>query len=91
MEVSATLIAVAKELAARAKGSLPELQEGEQVLREWYENGVYSRETRLNDEIFLSQYDFRQKTCRRMAADERGDRQLLRTFMFLKSWCALSS
>ena len=77
MEVSATLIAVAKELAARAKGSLPELQEGEQVLREWYENGVYSRETRLNDEIFLSQYDFRQKTCRRMAADERGDRQSL--------------
>lgn len=77
MEVSATLIAVAKELAARAKNSLPELQEGEEIVREWYKNGVYSRETRLNGEIFLSQYDFRQRTCRRMAADERGDRQLL--------------
>ena len=43
MEVSATLIAVAKELAARAKDSLPELQEGEEIVREWYRNGVYSR------------------------------------------------
>ena len=77
MDVSATLIAVAKELAARARGSMPELQEGEQVVREWYKNGVYSRETMLNGETFLSQYDFRQKTCRRVAADERGDRQSL--------------
>ena len=34
MEASTVLIAVAKELAAQAKSSLPELQEGEQILRE---------------------------------------------------------
>ena len=75
MGVSAVLIAVAKELAAQAKEVLPELREDEQVLRERYKNGVYFRETRLNDEIFLSQYDFRQHTCRQTAV-ERGDRQL---------------
>ena len=55
MGVSAVLIAVAKELAAQAKEVLPELREDEQVLREWYKNGVYFRETRLNDEIFVWQ------------------------------------
>ena len=76
-EASTVLIAVAKELAAQAKNSLPELQEGEQILREWYKNGVYFRETLLHGETFLSQYDFRQRTCRREAADKRGDRQSL--------------
>ena len=75
-EISAVLLAVAKELAAQAKGSLPELQDGEQVQREWYKDGVYYRETLLDGEIFLSQYDFRQHTCRQTAV-ERGDRQLL--------------
>lgn len=77
MEASMVLIAVAKELAEQAKSSLPVLQEGEQILREWYEKGVYSRETLLNGETFLSQYDFRQRTCRRTAVDKRGDRQSL--------------
>ena len=77
MGVSAVLIAVAKELAAQAKEVLPELREDEQVLREWYKNGVYFRETRLNDEIFLSQYDFRQRMCRRVAVAKRGERQSL--------------
>lgn len=77
MEASTVLIAVAKELAAQAKSSLPELQEGEQILREWYKNGVYFRETLLNGETFLSQYDFRQRMCRRVAVAKRGERQSL--------------
>lgn len=76
-ETSMMLIAVAKELAAQAKSSLPKLQEGETIRREWYENGVYFRETTLSDEIFLSQYDFRTRVCRRVAVEERGERQSL--------------
>ena len=72
-EISAVMLAVAKELAAQAKGSLPELQDGEQVQREWYKDGVYYRETLLDGEIFLSQYDFRKRT----AVVERGGRQSL--------------
>jgi len=78
MGVSAVLIAVAKELAAQAKSSFPELQSGEQIRREWYENGVYFRETTLDGVTFLSQYDFRQRTCCRMEITERGERQLLK-------------
>lgn len=58
---SAVLYAVAKELAQTAKDSLPELRDGEQVLREWYADGVYYRKTAFNDETFISQYDFRQQ------------------------------
>ena len=76
-EASMVLIAVAKELATQARNSLPELQEGERIRREWYENGVYFRETLLSDKIFLSQYDFRTRRCRREAAEERGERQSL--------------
>lgn len=72
-EVSAVLLAVATELAEQAKNSLPEIQEGEQIRREWLENGIYSRETVLNGETFLSQYDFRQRACRRIATTERGE------------------
>lgn len=74
--VTAVLFAVAKELAAQAKASFPELREGERIQREWYDNGVYSRETVLNGESFLSQYDFRQRT-RCHGKDERGGRQSL--------------
>lgn len=58
---SAVLYAVAKELAQTAKDSLPELRDGERVLREWYTDGVYYRETAFNGEKFISQYDFRQR------------------------------
>ncbi len=59
--MSAVLLAVAEELAEQAKNSLPEIQKGERIRREWLENGVYSRETVLNGEICLCQYDFRQR------------------------------
>ena len=42
---SAVLFAVATELANQAKGSLPELREGEKVQREWFEGGIYKRLT----------------------------------------------
>ncbi len=58
---SAALYAVAKELAQTAKDSLPELRDGERVLREWYTDGVYYRETAFNGETFISQYNFRQR------------------------------
>ncbi len=59
------LIAVASELAKQAKASLPKLEAGERLQKEWYSNGVYYRETTLNDEIFQASYDFRQrKSCR---------------------------
>lgn len=67
---SASLLAVAKELAQQAKDSLPAIREGEQVRKEWYRNGVYFRETLFDGEIYLGRYDFR----RRSVTVKRGDR-----------------
>jgi hypothetical protein len=64
---TSVLLAVATELAQQAKSSMPEIREGERIQREWYENGVYCRETALDDKLFLSQYDFRQRKSRREA------------------------
>lgn len=61
------VLAIATELARQAKAGMPDLQDGERVLREWYKNGVYYRETTLDGELFQSQYDFRQRKSRRMA------------------------
>ena len=64
---SAVLFAVATELVNLAKSSMPEMRETEKIQREWYDNGIYYRETTLGDEIFRSQYDFRQRKSRRVA------------------------
>lgn len=77
MEAAAVLLAIAKELAQQAKDSLPELQDGEQVQHERYEDGVYFRETVLDGQVFLSQYDFRQRASRREAVAKRGEWQSL--------------
>ena len=61
---SAVLYAIATE---RAKDSLPKLRNGEEVLREWYDSGVYYRETSLDGKVFVSQFDFRQRKSRRAA------------------------
>lgn len=63
----AVLFAVATELAELAKSSMPKMREGEKIQREWFENGVYYRETALGDEVFRSHYDFRQRKSRRVA------------------------
>lgn len=65
---SEVLRAVATELASMAKASLPKLNDGERVQREWYEDGVYCRETTLDGDIVCCQYDFRQRKIRRTAA-----------------------
>ena len=49
---SAVLFAVATELANQAKGSLPELREGEKVQREWFEDGIYKRLTTFEGPTF---------------------------------------
>ena len=64
---SSVLLAVAKELAASAKTSLPELNDGEEVRREWLEEGVFYRETTLNGDVIRYLYDFRQRESRRLA------------------------
>lgn len=57
--VRAVILAVAKESAEKANASMPKLQNGEQVLREWYKGGVYYRETNLQ----TCRYDFREKVA----------------------------
>lgn len=59
----AVLHAVAKELAQKAKASLPRLRENEKVQREWLDGGVYYRETNLNGNTYLGQYNFKRKSC----------------------------
>ena len=65
--VSEVLFAVARELAKQAKDSLPELQDGEKIQREWLDSGIYYRETMLRGQTFISQYDFKQRKRRQIA------------------------
>lgn len=69
---SSVLLAVATELADMAKAHLPKLNDGEVIRREWYENGMFYRETALGEDIFIYQFDFRQRKSRRLAGKE-GD------------------
>lgn len=64
--VSAVFMAIAKELSQQAKANMPEMREGEVIRREWYRDGIYSRETVYQDAVFLSEYNFRQRKSRRM-------------------------
>lgn len=65
--IPSVLLAVANELADTAKSSLPELNDGEEIQREWLEDGVFYRETALDGSVFRYLYDFRQRKSRRMA------------------------
>lgn len=65
------LTAVASELAELAKSSLPPLQEGELIQREWFSDGVFYRQTVLHDETFVSLFDFRQRKSRREAVGKK--------------------
>lgn len=65
----AVLLAVATELASQAKSSLPKLNDGEEIQREWFADGVFYRETALDGDVFRYQYDFRQRKSRRMAVE----------------------
>ena len=65
---SEVLLSIATELANMAKASLPKLNDGEKVQREWLGDGIYCRETTFEGEIVRCQYDFRQRKIRRIAA-----------------------
>ena len=55
------LLAVAEELAELAKSNMPKIRNGEKIDREWFQNGVYYRETSYDGEIFRASFDFRQR------------------------------
>ena len=57
--IKEVLIAVANELAKKAKDSMPKLREGEKIRREILKDGVYYRETVFGEQTFLAQYDLR--------------------------------
>lgn len=67
-----TMLVIAEELAAQARSSMPKLLDGEQVIGEQFENGIYTRKSILGGTVFLSQYDFRQKAVRRIEDGEGG-------------------
>lgn len=67
------LLAVAAELANMAKANLPKLNDGEEIRREWYVDGIYYRETALDSVIFTYQYDFRQRKSHRTGGVKEGD------------------
>lgn len=58
------LLAVAAELANLAKASMPKLNDGELIVREWISDGVFYRETTLGAETRRYQFDFRQRKSR---------------------------
>ena len=55
------LLTVAQELDDLAKSSMPKMREGEIIKHEWFENGVYHRETTLGGNLYQAQFDFRQR------------------------------
>ena len=67
------LLAVAAELANMAKANLPKLNDGEEIRREWYADGMYYRETALDGVIFIYQYDFGKKKSHRTGGMKEGD------------------
>lgn len=66
-EVVRILRTVAEELVEMAKSSMPKIREGEKICREWFCDGVYSRETTFKDKTFLAQFDFRQRKLTRFS------------------------
>ncbi len=55
---SLVLLAIATELSELAKTSLPKLRKGEQVQREWFENATLYRETTLDGQKIITQFNF---------------------------------
>ena len=69
--VATVLFTIATELAKQAKDSLPKMQDGEKIRREWYEDGIYYRETTFNGKVFQSQYDFRKRKSSQITIESR--------------------
>lgn len=64
--VATVLQTIAIELAKQAKDKMPEIQINEKILREWYEKGIYYRETEIDGVVYQNQYDFKQRELRRL-------------------------
>ncbi len=64
-QASLVLLAVATELSELAKASLPALREGETVQREWFKDATFYRETDMDGQKFLAQFNFPQRKSRR--------------------------
>lgn len=62
-EVETVLSMIAKELADTAKSSMPELQAGQLIKREWLEDGKYFREIKNGSHTSYICYDFKQRKC----------------------------
>ena len=58
---SQVLLAIATELSELAKTSLPALRDGETVQREWFKDATFYRETDLNGQKFIAQFNFSQR------------------------------
>ena len=55
------LLRIAEEIAELARSSVPKLRDGEQIKREWLDNGVYYRETVFCGEKFLARFNLKQR------------------------------
>lgn len=55
------LHAVAEELAKEAISAMPKLNNEERVLREWFENDTFYRETSFNGERNVCKFSFTQR------------------------------
>lgn len=64
--VATVLQTIAIELAKQAKDKMPEIQINEKILREWYEKGIYYRETEIDGVVYQNQYDFKQRELHRL-------------------------
>lgn len=72
MKTVATILqTIAAELAKQAKDKMPEIQINEKILREWYEKGIYYRETEINGIVYQNQYDFKQRELRILIIDNK--------------------
>lgn len=72
MKTVATILqTIAAELAKQAKDKMPEIQINEKILREWYEKGIYYRETEINGVVYQNQYDFKQRELRILIIDNK--------------------
>lgn len=72
MKTVATILqTIAAELAKQAKDKMPEIQINEKILREWYEKGIYYRETEINGVVYQNQYDFKQRELQILIIDNK--------------------
>lgn len=64
MPTVAILLKIADELAQMAKSAMPKFRDGEKLIKEWFSDGCYFRETVLDGKTTVIRFDFRKrKVC----------------------------